>query len=144
LKLRLLFALLFVVPLASFAGEKKQLPRLEIDAAPACKMDAESFFNTLVAQDMIVTKPVRENNTFSVFRPHFGRPLYAQGMRVSMVFGYVRDQIIFRQPGQPVEFYGIVVDAGIANVQAVLSSIGSSAKTRFVNLNRTEITCIGA
>jgi hypothetical protein len=139
MKIKLLFALLLTMPFSAFAGPVGDLSLM-------CDISPKDFFSYLVSNGMIVTKPVQVRDGMSVFRPPLFKKIRVQNMRVVMFSGNVAGQIMFTPNGPTpnAEFYGFVVDEGIANVQAVLTSLGSPAKTHLINHNQTEIICPGA
>jgi hypothetical protein len=124
---------------------------IELGKGLMCEISAADFFQPLVQRRIIDINPYVVEDSVNYFHPTNRQlimkkadRLLAFDMKVNAVFGYARDQVMFRRgPGtEPPNIFGVIVNESIGNVQAQLSNVGAyKAKTRRVTSNTTEIFC---
>jgi hypothetical protein len=116
-----------------------------LDTPLACNESGHQFIADLAQQQLIDPKPTRvESNSINAFSPASGAELTAYGFRVFAVFGYEKDDPMFRVgDGEPVarSAYGAVVFGSEAKVQAALTQVGSTALVHHVAPLITAIFC---
>lgn len=125
------------LPLAASAAEPLTM---------ACDISTRSFFEPLVQNRLIKTKPFKvAEHSVNYFEPRLFKRLTVYGMPVVYVFGYADDPLLFIKNGQQDrEGYGVIVRESIANVQAQLHSVGADqAQTYRLDSNNTVILCKG-
>jgi hypothetical protein len=134
-----LLAALFALPLVCHSA-------IRLDNALMCNSSSFDFFNHLIQGDLINPQPYKvDAYSVNYFHPKLLRNLTTNGMVIESVFGFINGQLLFRKTTQqaPVNNYGVIVNESIANVQAELNSIGSSAKTLRINHSSTAVLCTG-
>lgn len=102
-----------------------------LDSQLDCQSSPHDFIAALLDEQSIDPKPMRiEANSVNAFRPAHGSNLTAFGFHVYAVFGYEKDDPIFKQgSGQPVKrsTYGVVVTGSATSVAASARRAGSDA-----------------
>jgi hypothetical protein len=110
-------------PVASYANE--------LDSQLDCKSSAHTFIASLINDGYVEPKPMRvEANSVNAFRPTHGSDLTAFGFRVHAIFGYERDDEMFKKgSGKAVadSLYGVVVLGSAESVMMRLRQAGSVA-----------------
>jgi hypothetical protein len=112
----------------------------------ACDISTRSFFEPLVQNGLIKTKPFKvAAHSINYFQPRMFKHLTVYGMPVTFVFGYADDPLLFINNGEKARpIYGVIVREGIANVQAQLKAVGADRAMTFrVDSNSTMIGCKG-
>jgi len=127
------------------------LARAELpdDGQLDCTSNPHAFISSLIEQKSIEPQPTHvEANSVNAFRPTGGSHLHAFGFPIYMVFGYARDDALFRQgKGRTIDtsVYGVVVHAPAESVRARLAQAHSHAIVHpVVPLLLTAIACNGS
>lgn len=113
-----------------------------------CQSDPHTFISSLIDAKSIDPHPSRvEPNSVNAFRPVRGTGLQAFGFPIYAVFGYERDDALFRQgDGKTIDgsVYGVVVSAPAESVRTRVQEANSPATVRpVVPLVLTAIVCDG-
>jgi len=128
------------------------LPTLASASAPDgqfdCKSNPHTFISSLIDAKSIDPRPTHvEANSVNAFRPTHGTGLQAFGFPIYAVFGYERDDALFRHGnGKTIDgsVYGVVVSAPADSVRVRLQEANSQASVRpVVPLLLTAIVCDG-
>ncbi|KAB0637256.1 hypothetical protein WT29_23300 [Burkholderia stagnalis] len=117
----------------------------KLDRMTNCDLSVQDFFAPLVQARAIRTPadhiaPSGEN----VFRKTRDDSLTFFNMTVGWLWGYSNDPLLFQHTAgtNPTDNYGFYVQAPLADVQAVMQSIGNSkAILRRVDANATAVVC---
>jgi hypothetical protein len=134
----LLIAAAFALPLSAHA--------YRLDNMLNCDLSVRDFFAPLVQSKAIRTPAARiAPNGQNMFSKSSNDALTFFNMTVGWVVGYTDDPLLFQHTADtplPQDNYGIFVQAPLADVQAVMQSIGNtSAVLRRADANATLIVC---
>lgn len=111
----------------------------------SCAATVREFFTPLVQQGVINTKAISIDPKTSMNHFDFAdnKQATAYGMPVKAFFGYADEPLLFLR-GMKVAGagYGVIVNEGVANVQAQLNSFGATrAKALRIKTDYTAIAC---
>jgi hypothetical protein len=115
-----------------------------LDDAFQCNVSAHDFVAPLVAQRLIDPRP-EPSTRIDSFRPLRGSHLTVLNFKVIRIYGYQPDDPIFAMPvlSSSPAVYGALVFGSVADVQASLNAIGSTAKAFHAGPHLTAIACRG-
>ncbi|RQQ20784.1 hypothetical protein DF113_05340 [Burkholderia stagnalis] len=117
----------------------------KLDQMVGCDLSVQDFFAPLVQSHAIHTPADHiAPNGVNVFRKTRDDSLTFYGMTVGWIWGYSGDPLMFQHTAgtNPKDGYGFFVQAPLADVQAVMASIGNTkAVLRRADANATAIFC---
>ncbi len=130
-------ALAFAVPLSAHA--------YKLDKMMSCDLSVQDFFAPLV-QAHAIRSPADHvaPSGANVFRKTRDDSLTFYNMQVGWIWGYSDDPLLFQHTAgtTPPDGYGFFVQAPLADVQAVMQSIGNTkAQLRRMDANATAVFC---
>lgn len=117
----------------------------KLDQMMNCDLSVQDFFAPLVQARAIRTPADHiAPNGVNVFGKTRNDALTFYGMTVGWIWGYSGDPLMFQHTAgtSPKDGYGFFVQASLADVQAVMASIGNTkAVLRRADANATAIFC---